>query len=202
MKSLFYIERAGLGLPGSTLAAALLLTPNVARAAEEQTAIECVFRGIFIGAGATLVIDAWAALLRRFGIPSLNFAMLGRWIGHLRHGRLKHQSIAKASPVRRELLLGWAAHYAIGISFAGLLLAAFGLAWARSPTLGPALLVGVGTVVAPLFILQPALGAGIASSKTPTPVFNTLKSLTTHVVFGVGLFVAAVVAARLFPSSG
>jgi hypothetical protein len=47
------------------------------------------------------------------------------------------------------------------------------------------------TVVAPLFILQPALGAGIASSKTPRPVFNSLKSLATHVVFGFGLFLAA-----------
>jgi hypothetical protein len=167
-----------------------------------RTAIECVFRSIFIGAGATLVIDAWAALLRRFGVQSLNFAMLGRWMGHLLRGRLVHESIGKAAPVRRELFLGWLAHYAIGISFAGLLLATFGLAWARSPTLGPALLIGVGTVVAPLFILQPALGAGIASSKTPTPVFNTLKSLTTHTVFGVGLFVAALVAARLFPTFG
>ena len=128
--------------------------------------------------------------------------MLGRWLGHLWCGRLKHESIAKAVPVRRELLLGWLAHYAIGISFAALLLATFGLEWARSPTLGPALLVGVGTVVAPLFILQPALGAGIASSKTPAPVLNTLKSLTTHVVFGVGLFIAASVAARLYPTSG
>lgn len=167
-----------------------------------RLAIECVVRGIFIGAGATSVIDAWAALLRRFGVPSLNFAMLGRWLGHLWRGRLKHESIAKAVPVRRELLLGWLAHYAIGISFAALLLATFGLEWARSPTLGPALLVGVGTVVAPLFILQPALGAGIASSKTPAPVLNTLKSLTTHVVFGVGLFIAASVAARLYPTSG
>jgi hypothetical protein len=167
-----------------------------------RTAIECVFRSILIGAGATLVIDTWAALLRRFGVQSLNFAMLGRWMGHLLRGRLVHESIGKASPVRRELLAGWLAHYAIGISFAGLLMATFGLAWARSPTLGPALLIGVGTVVAPLFILQPALGAGIASSKTPTPVFNTLKSLTTHAVFGVGLFVTALVAARLFPAFG
>ncbi|HVY26649.1 MAG TPA: DUF2938 domain-containing protein [Polyangiaceae bacterium] len=167
-----------------------------------RTAIECVLRSLFIGAGATLVIDAWAALLRRFGVQSLNFAMLGRWIGHLRRGWLKHESIGKAPPVRRELLLGWLAHYTIGISFAGLLLATFGLAWARSPTLGPALLIGVGSVVAPLFILQPALGAGVASCKTPRPVFNTLKSLTTHTVFGVGLFVAALVAARLFPAFG
>lgn len=167
-----------------------------------RTTIEFVFRSILIGAGATVVIDLWAALLRRFGVPSLNFAMLGRWLGHLPRGQFRHESIAKASPVRRELLLGWFAHYAIGVSFAALLLTTSGLAWARSPTLGPALLVGVGTVVAPLFILQPALGAGIASSKTPTPVFNTLKSLMTHTVYGVGLFVAALIAARLFPTFG
>jgi hypothetical protein len=46
-------------------------------------------------------------------------------------------------------------------------------------------------VLAPLFILQPALGAGIASSKTPAPVFNTVKSLVTHMVFGLGLYLAA-----------
>lgn len=164
--------------------------------------IEFVFRGIFIGVGATLLIDAWTALLRRFGVPSLNFAFLGRWVGHLLRGRLAHVSIAKAEPVRGELLLGWSAHYAIGISFAALLLATFGLSWARSPTLGPALLVGLGTVAAPLLILQPALGAGIASSKTPTPVFNTFKSLMTHTVFGFGLFLAALAAARLFPTAG
>lgn len=167
-----------------------------------HTTIELVLRSTFIGAGATLVIDVWAALLRRFGVPSLNFAYLGRWIGHLRRGRLIHESIAKAAPVRRELLIGWFAHYAIGISFAALLLTVFGLDWARAPTLGPALLIGVGTLPAPLFILQPALGAGIASSKTPTPALNTLKSLTTHAVFGVGLFLAATAATRLFPTHG
>ncbi len=153
--------------------------------------LELVVRSILIGAGATLTMDAWAALLRRFGIPSLNFAFLGRWIGHLPRGRWRHQSIAEATPIRGELWIGWAAHYSIGITFATLLLATFGLKWARSPTLPPALIIGIATVVAPLFILQPAMGAGIASSKTPTPVFNCLKSLVTHTVFGLGLYLAA-----------
>jgi hypothetical protein len=162
------------------------------------TAIEFVLRAIFIGAGATLIIDTWAALLRRVGVPSLNMAFLGRWIGHLLAGQFLHASIANAAPVRRESLLGWLTHYAIGVSFAGVLLAIFGLAWARSPSFGPALLVGLGTLPAPLFVLQPALGAGIASTKTPHPIFNTFKSLTTHAVFGLGLFWAALVGARLF----
>jgi hypothetical protein len=58
-------------------------------------------------------------------------------------------------------------------------------------TLLPALVIGIVTAIAPLFILQPALGAGIASSKTPRPVFNSIKSLATHTVFGLGLYLAA-----------
>jgi hypothetical protein len=161
---------------------------------------EFVVRTFLIGAGATLVIDIWALLLKRFGIPSLNFAFLGRWIGHLPRGQWFHQSIAKAAPVRGELWLGWLAHYSIGITFAALLLAVEGLVWARRPTVLPALTMGVVTVLAPLFILQPAMGAGIASSKTPRPVFNALKSLATHTVFGLGLYLAALAAAWLIDS--
>jgi len=156
-----------------------------------NSTVEFAARSVLIGAGATLVIDGWAAMLKRFGVPSLNFALLGRWVGHLPQGRWRHESIARSAPIRGERWLGWGAHYAIGISFAALLLATVGLRWAQSPTLPPALLIGVVTVGAPLFILQPALGAGIASSKTSAPVFNTAKSLVTHTVFGVGLFLAA-----------
>lgn len=155
-------------------------------------------RTVAIGVGGTLTMDAWALLLRRFGVPSLNFAFLGRWIGHLPQGRLIHASIARAESVRGERLLGWTAHYGIGIGFSALLLQSFGLDWARSPSLGPALLIGVVTVAAPLLILQPALGAGIASSKTPRPIFNSLKSLLTHSVFGLGLYLAALATAPLF----
>lgn len=164
-------------------------------------AIELAARSIAIGVGATAVMDLWAAVLRRFGVPSLNFAFLGRWIGHLPRGRWLHESISKAEPIQGELFIGWCAHYSIGITFAALLLAVFGVQWGRGPTLPPALLTGVVTVVAPLFILQPALGAGVASWKTPMPVFNTIKSLITHTVFGVGLFLAARATASLIPSS-
>ena len=161
--------------------------------------VEFLLRSTLIGAGATLVIDVWAALLQRFGVPSLNLALLGRWLAHLPRGHWRHESIARAAPIRGERWMGWCAHYAIGISFAALLLACFGLKWGRSPTLLPALFVGMVTVVAPLFVLQPALGAGIASSKTPAPVFNSVKSLITHTIFGVGLFLAARATASLVP---
>ena len=161
--------------------------------------IEFALRTLLIGVGATMAMDLWALLLRQFGVPSLNFAFLGRWIGHLPRGRWRHESMAKATPIRGERCIGWSAHYSIGVTFAALLLSTFGLKWARSPSLLPALVIGIVTVLAPLLILQPALGAGIASSKTKAPVFNCLKSLVTHTVYGFGMYLSALATASLIP---
>lgn len=144
-----------------------------------------------IGMGATVVMDLWGLLLRRLGVATLNFAMVGRWAGHALEGRMWHQAIAKAEPVRHELAWGWVIHYAIGVLFAMLLIAMAGESWLQTPTLGPALVVGMGTVVAPLCFMQPVMGAGFFASRTPAPARNCLKSLVTHLVFGVGLYLSA-----------
>jgi hypothetical protein len=165
-----------------------------------EPVVEFLLRSALIGIGATAVMDGWAFFLRRLGIPSLDLALLGRWLGHLRHGQWMHVNIARSAPVRGEAVIGWCAHYSIGITFAALLLATFGLEYARSPSLQPALLIGVVTVAAPLLVMQPAFGAGIASSRTPRPLFNSAKSLVTHVVYGFGLFLAARATAWLVPA--
>lgn len=146
---------------------------------------------ILIGCGATLVMDVWLLLLKQFGVLTLNFAFIGRWFGHLFLGRSMHPSISKAPPIPSELLLGWLVHYTIGIIFAGLLVGVVGTAWIRNPTWAPAMLVGIGTVVAPFFIMQPAMGSGIAGAKTPTPMKGCLRSVTNHAVFGLGLYLSA-----------
>lgn len=161
--------------------------------------LEGISRALCIGIGATLVMDLWILFLKWRKVPALNFAFLGRWVGNMPRGRWRHDSMAKAAPVRGELLLGWAAHYATGIAFAAILVVASGLEWARNPSLLPALLVGVATVIAPLFVMQPAMGAGIASSRTQAPLLNILKSVLNHTVFGAGLYIAARVTAALLP---
>lgn len=156
-------------------------------------AVEFLARGVLIGVGAAALMDAWALFARRaFDIRGLDYAMLGRWIGHFPQRRFFHERIASAGRVRGERPLGWVAHYSIGIAFAFLLLAIWGLDWARSPTILPPMLIGLGTIVAPWFILQPGMGAGIAGSKTPDPRAARLRNLATHTVYGVGLFVTAV----------
>lgn len=144
-----------------------------------------------IGVGATAVMDTWLLLLAALGVPTTSFALVGRWVGHLPRGRFAHTAITKAEPVEFELGLGWLTHYLIGIAFAALLVAVQGTAWLARPTYLPALAVGVVTVAAPWFVLQPAMGAGVAATKTPTPLKNCLRSLANHAVFGTGLYLAA-----------
>lgn len=155
---------------------------------------------LMIGIGATAVMDLWAVFQNRvFGVPSLNYTMVGRWIGHLPKGRFIHDNIGNAAPVNGEQLIGWSVHYAIGIAFAGTLLAIWGPNWVSVPTLGPALTVGILTVAAPFFILQPGLGAGIAASKTPSPDISRLRSLIAHTSFGIGLYVSALLWVQINP---
>ena len=146
-----------------------------------------------LGIGASLCMDAWNWLLKRaLRIPSLNYAMLGRWVLHMPDGTFSHVRIAAAAPKRGELAVGWAAHFTIGIALALVFLALAPRDWPVRPTLLPALLYGLVTVVFPLFVLQPALGLGIASAKTPKPALARVKSVVTHLVFGTGLYACAV----------
>jgi len=154
---------------------------------------------VLTGLGATAVLDLWLAVLKRLGVPTGSFALIGRWVGHMARGRFVHASMARAEPVRHELLIGWVTHYAVGIAFATVLVVLQGSAWVRQPTLWPALLTGVATVVMPLFVMQPAMGSGFAASRTPTPLKNCARSVANHAVFGVGLYLAAAAAAALMP---
>ena len=157
--------------------------------------MDYLVNALVIGAGATTLIDLWAIARRRaFDIPLPNYALVGRWFAHLGRGRFHHESIAASPTVEGERVIGWVAHYVIGVAFAGLLLAVWGLAWVRHPTIGPALLVGIGTVAAPFLVMQPGMGAGVAASRTPRPAAARLHSLMTHTIFGLGLYAAGWVA--------
>jgi len=154
--------------------------------------------GIAIGVGATLMIDAWALVLNRvFRIRSLNYCLLGRWVLHMPGGKIAHSSIAAAAAKRHECKVGWAAHYVIGVSFAVAFVALVSAGWLAQPTLLPALAFGMATVLVPFLTLQPAFGLGVASSRTPHPSRARLKSVSTHTVFGLGLWLWATVLARI-----
>jgi hypothetical protein len=144
---------------------------------------------VAIGLGATLLIDLWGLFLRRsFGIASLSYCLLGRWVLHMPRGRFAHARIASTPSKPHECPVGWTAHYLIGATFGVLFVSLASSGWLARPTLFPALAFGVATVLVPFLTIQPAFGLGIASSKTPHPSRARLKSVTTHTVFGLGLW--------------
>jgi uncharacterized membrane protein YagU involved in acid resistance len=151
-----------------------------------------ILGAIAIGIGAILLMDLWNLFLKRtFSMPSLNYCLLGRWLRHMPADTLRHASIIAAQQKSFECAVGWITHYTIGVGFAVVFVVLTSDDWLARPTLLPALLYGIGTVVFPFFIMQPSLGLGIAASRTPKPMGARLKSLVTHTVFGVGLYVCA-----------
>ena len=161
--------------------------------------MDYLLSAVIVGVGATVATDVWGAIRKRLlGIPAPNYALVGRWLAWMPRGRFRHESIAAAPSVRHERVIGWSAHYLIGVAFAGVLLAASGIEWIQAPTIVPALLVGVGTVAAPFLLMQPGMGAGIAASRTPHPNASRVQSLIMHSVFGVGLYAAGWIAKLLF----
>jgi hypothetical protein len=153
---------------------------------------------ILIGLGATLVIDLWALFLERaFSIRSLDYCLLGRWVLHMPQGTLVHRNITATPAKPHECKVGWTTHYLIGTAFALVFVLLASDSWLARPTLLPALAFGIATVVVPFFTMQPSFGLGVAASKTPNPNRARLKSLMTHTVFGVGLYVSALLLSRV-----
>lgn len=144
------------------------------------------------GVGATLIMDIWAILQKLFfKIPSLNYMLVGRWLGHICKGQFFHNTILQTKSINGETVIGWLAHYATGIIFSFLLIEITGPEWLKEPTFFPALVIGIISVVAPFFILQPGFGFGIAGSKTLNPWITRKRSLIAHISYGIGLYISA-----------
>jgi DUF2938 family protein len=153
---------------------------------------------VAVGLGATLLMDLLGMLLKRsFGIPSADYCLVGRWFCHMPQGTFTHPNIVKAARKRFECAVGWIAHYVIGVLYALMLVAIVSASWLAQPSLLPALIFGLCTVVVPFLVMHPSFGFGIAGSKTPDPPRAMLRSLMAHVAFGIGLYVCAVGVAQV-----
>lgn len=147
---------------------------------------------VLIGIGATLVFDLWAFFLKKaFKIPPSNICMVGRWLRTMPEGTFQHANIGSSPPKSAECIIGWIAHYTIGVTFAIVFVALASSSWLQHPTPIPAIAFGLVTVLAPFFIMQPLFGLGFAASKTPNPGQARLRSFMNHAAFGIGLYLFA-----------
>jgi hypothetical protein len=143
---------------------------------------------LLIGVFATAATDVWQqALAASVGLPATDWRKVGRWVAWLPRGVLVHRPIAATLAVRGEAAIGWTFHYAIGIAYAALFLAAlrdipFGVS-----SLVPALVFAAITLAAPWLVLQPGLGLGVLARRTPKPATARFTTITTHGTFGIGL---------------
>lgn len=153
-----------------------------------------VAEAVFMGVLATLLADAWHLVLKKLAkLPVANWAVIGRWVAWFFRGVVCHQDIMERAPVRGERLIGWVFHYVIGIIYGGIYLLIMQTGLGLPPTLLSALVFGMVTIIAPWFVMQPALGMGIMAIRTPDARIIRIVSVSTHMLFGVGLYLADVV---------
>jgi hypothetical protein len=147
--------------------------------------------GVIVGVLATVTMDVVAVIALRLGIAGraprrTGPDLIGRWVGYLFQGKFKHTDILQTPPLRGELLLGFAAHYLIGIAltlvYVGLLIVAY-----TKPTALSAILYGAATTVLPWFLMFPSQGMGWLGRDAPGDVHLARASLFNHIVFGLGI---------------
>lgn len=150
--------------------------------------------GMLMGLGGTVAMDIWAEVLNRaFGQPKPNWANVGRWSGHTLRGTLFHDSIAEAAPVASENAVGWAVHYGVGVLYGVVFVLLAGAGWVAAPTFLPVWIFALITIAAGWFLLQPGMGLGWAASRTEAPWKARGMGLIAHTVFGLGMYLTALV---------
>ena len=157
-------------------------------------AVEVLVTGIV----ATLATDLWLLLLQPItGLPPASWGLVGRWVAWMPRGVLVHRRITATAPVYGERAIGWGFHYAVGIVYAVLYLAVVRLGLGSGPTLISAVVFAVALHVVPWFIMQPALGLGFMAARAPRPGATRAISISSHVVFGIGLYLGALAASAV-----
>ena len=149
---------------------------------------------LVVGVIATLAMDLWQRLLQTAtGRPLGSWALVGRWVAWMPRGVFVHQSIATAPGVRGELAIGWTFHYVVGLVYAAGYIAVLQFGLGAAPSLSSALIYALALLVAPWFIMQPALGQGFFASRAPNPAAVRAINVSVHLIFGLGLYLGVAI---------
>jgi len=146
--------------------------------------------GILMGIGGTIAMDILAIIQHwAFKMPLPNWGYPGRWFAHL--PQIFHEDIATTPAVKHEVAIGWAFHYGVGIIYGIFWILIAGESWIAEPTFFPLWIFALVTIAAGWFLLQPGMGLGWALAKTATPWKGRFLGLVAHTVFGLGMWLPA-----------
>ena len=140
-------------------------------------------------------MDVLNHLVSRTGhILKIDVTMIGRMSAGWMRGRFRYDSPGQIEPYAHERLLGYLAHYAIGVALAAI----FVVGWEKfidSPA-SPAWAVvfGFATTVISEFLVYPSMGLGVCGRRSPEGLKAFVSPLANHLFFGIGMAIA--VAAR------
>lgn len=152
--------------------------------------MQLAIQGLLIGAIATIGMDVWTIVVTYIlRLPTTDWAMVGRWFGHMPRGVFVHRPIAEAAPITNELAIGWIAHYVTGLVYGLIYLHGLRILFSKDPSLMSALVFGLLTLVFPWFVMQPGMGIGVFATKSPRPAVIRLINVSMHAVFGASLYI-------------
>ena len=134
---------------------------------------------VVIGVIATLAMDVWQRLLQVVvGLPPASWGLVGRWVAWFPRGVFIHRPITATAPVRGEVAIGWVFHYAVSIAYAALYFAIVRLGFGSGPTL----IFAIALLMAPWFVMQPALGLGFMAARATHPIATRAINVSMHAI--------------------
>ena len=155
--------------------------------------MKLIITTVAAGVLGTLMMDVLNHLVSRTGlILKIDVRMIGRMSAGWARGRFRYDSPSQIEPNAYELMLGYTAHYAIGLVLAAI----FVIGWDKvvGGPLSPlwALAYGFATTVASEFLVYPSMGLGVCGRLSPEGIRAPLSPLANHLFFGAGMAVAVV----------
>ena len=152
-----------------------------------------ILQALITGIVATATLDLWQQIYRLvFGTPITDWAMIGRWVGHI--GQFVQPDIGKAPPIANERVLGWIVHYVVGTGYAIVYLLLMRFIIGAPPSFISALVFGAVSVSVTWFFMEPILGGGVMGSKIPQQASAMVHDFTSHVSLGLGLYIGVLAA--------
>jgi hypothetical protein len=153
-----------------------------------ESVLAVVVSGVIAGLIGTVVMDVLNILGARTRLISrIDVAMIGRMAAGWARGRFCYSDPGEMQPVRNEVVIGLASHYAIGVALAVPFVAGWSFVLGSSPPPPWALAYGIGTTVASWFFVYPSMGLGVLGLRSPEGMKAALSSFANHWFYGLGL---------------
>ena len=152
-----------------------------------------VVTGFVAGVIGTLSMDLLNNIVARTGLfLKIDVAMIGRMAAGWTQGRFFYAHPDEMEQVPNEMIYGYLAHFAIGVSLAVPFVFCWDF-WIGGPAPPVwAMLYGVATTTASFFFVYPSMGLGVFGRRSPERIRAFITPLANHLFYGVGLAVGVV----------